>query len=137
MMKIFSLISFLIFSALIFFFKSNNSSKINEYCDKPIIESNRSLKFGIINAWISCLIFTLSRLPQIILNYQRKSVEDISLYMFVFTILGNLTYLCSIYYSDPIINEQFWTSTLAFYFVQLISDLLMSLSFINFIYIKT
>ena len=36
-----------------------------------------------------------SRIPQIVLNYERKSCDGIS-FMFLFACLGNLTYVISI-----------------------------------------
>ena len=42
-----------------------------------------------------CLFYLGSRIPQIVLNYERKSCDGIS-FMFLFACLGNLTYVISI-----------------------------------------
>lgn len=48
-----------------------------------------------------CALFYLgSRLPQIILNFERKSCEGISFLFFLFACLGNLTYVISILAKD-------------------------------------
>jgi solute carrier family 66 (lysosomal lysine-arginine transporter), member 1 len=49
-----------------------------------------------------CAAFYLgSRVPQIILNYRRKSTEGVSLLFFLFACIGNLTYDMSIFAYDP------------------------------------
>jgi len=49
-----------------------------------------------------CAIFYLgSRVPQLLLNYRRKSTEGVSLLFFLFACLGNLTYDMSIFAYDP------------------------------------
>lgn len=42
------------------------------------------------------MLYLASRVPQILLNYRRKSCEGISLLFFLFACLGNLTYVVSI-----------------------------------------
>ena len=50
-----------------------------------------------------CAIFYLgSRLPQIWLNYRRKSTEGISILFFLFACMGNVTYVLSILAFSPI-----------------------------------
>lgn len=49
-----------------------------------------------------CAVFYLgSRLPQLLLNYRRKSTEGVSLLFFLFACIGNLTYDMSIFASNP------------------------------------
>lgn len=49
-----------------------------------------------------CAAFYLgSRIPQLILNYRRKSTEGVSLLFFLFACIGNLTYDMSIFAYDP------------------------------------
>lgn len=40
-------------------------------------------------------------MPQIVLNYRRKSTEGVSLLFFLFACIGNLTYDLSIFAYDP------------------------------------
>lgn len=50
-----------------------------------------------------CAAFYLgSRLPQLLLNYRRKSTDGVSLLFFLFACIGNLTYVLSIMAYSPI-----------------------------------
>ncbi|RDB21056.1 Lysosomal amino acid transporter 1 [Hypsizygus marmoreus] len=51
---------------------------------------------GRIFAWLCTTLYLTSRLPQIWKNYVRKSVEGLSMYLFVFAFLGNTFYVASI-----------------------------------------
>ncbi|KAI9476154.1 MAG: PQ loop repeat-domain-containing protein [Benjaminiella poitrasii] len=46
--------------------------------------------------WGSALLYCLSRIPQIMQNFRNESVEGLSLTMFVFSVVGNITYCVSI-----------------------------------------
>lgn len=46
--------------------------------------------------WLCAILYLGSRVPQILLNYERKSCEGISFMFFLFACLGNLTYVISI-----------------------------------------
>ncbi|PVH16941.1 uncharacterized protein CXQ87_004499 [Candidozyma duobushaemuli] len=46
--------------------------------------------------WLCAVFYLGSRIPQILLNYERKSCEGISFMFFLFACLGNLTYVISI-----------------------------------------
>lgn len=47
--------------------------------------------------WISASVYLGSRLPQIYLNYKKKSVDGLSLLLFIFSFLGNLAFSSSIF----------------------------------------
>jgi hypothetical protein len=50
-----------------------------------------------------CAAFYLgSRLPQLLLNFRRKSTEGVSLLFFLFACIGNLTYVLSILAYSPV-----------------------------------
>jgi len=51
---------------------------------------------GRVFAWLCTSLYLTSRLPQIWKNYVRKSVEGLSVYLFIFAFLGNFFYVCSI-----------------------------------------
>ncbi|CAG8626291.1 14381_t:CDS:2, partial [Funneliformis mosseae] len=53
--------------------------------------------------WISAFLYLGSRIPQILQNYKSKSTEGLSLAMFCFSLLGNLTYCLSVvlHSTDP------------------------------------
>jgi uncharacterized protein with PQ loop repeat len=42
--------------------------------------------------WGSAILYCASRIPQIMQNFRNESVEGLSLVMFVFSVVGNLTY---------------------------------------------
>ncbi|CEI86250.1 hypothetical protein RMCBS344292_00693 [Rhizopus microsporus] len=46
--------------------------------------------------WISAILYCSSRIPQIMQNFKNESVEGLSLSMFIFSVVGNLTYCFSI-----------------------------------------
>lgn len=46
--------------------------------------------------WFCAFLYLGSRIPQILLNFKRKSCEGISFMFFLFACLGNLTYVISI-----------------------------------------
>eukprot|EP00834_Sanchytrium_tribonematis_P000270 NODE_5_length_72347_cov_1.339331.p38 type:complete len:238 gc:universal NODE_5_length_72347_cov_1.339331:10184-9471(-) len=47
-------------------------------------------------SWICCILYLTSRLPQIHTNFQRKSVQNLSMTMFACALAGNLTYSMSV-----------------------------------------
>jgi uncharacterized protein with PQ loop repeat len=58
---------------------------------------NNSKNIGRIMAWACTVLYLTSRMPQIWKNYTRRSVEGLSIFMFIFAALGNLTYTMSIF----------------------------------------
>jgi uncharacterized protein with PQ loop repeat len=46
--------------------------------------------------WLATGIFTFSRIPQIILNFQRKNVQGLSIYSFILVNIANALFLASI-----------------------------------------
>ena len=52
--------------------------------------------------YICAALYLGSRIPQLLLNYRRKSTEGVSLLFFLFACLGNLTYDMSIFAYEPI-----------------------------------
>ncbi|KAI8638042.1 PQ loop repeat-domain-containing protein [Parasitella parasitica] len=46
--------------------------------------------------WGSALLYCVSRIPQIMQNFRNESVEGLSLIMFIFSVVGNITYCVSI-----------------------------------------
>ncbi|WPK23515.1 hypothetical protein PUMCH_000756 [Australozyma saopauloensis] len=51
---------------------------------------------GQIFGWLCAALYLGSRIPQMLLNYQRKSCEGVSFMFFLFACIGNLTYVISI-----------------------------------------
>lgn len=61
--------------------------------------------WGQIFGWLCAALYLGSRLPQLLLNFRRKSTEGISMLFFLFACLGNLTYVLSIFAYDPACRE--------------------------------
>ncbi|KAL7626360.1 putative vacuolar membrane transporter for cationic amino acids [Parahypoxylon ruwenzoriense] len=57
--------------------------------------------WGQIFGWLCALLYLGSRLPQMLLNWRRKSTEGVSILFFLFACLGNLTYVLSIFAYEP------------------------------------
>ncbi|KAK4039957.1 PQ loop repeat-domain-containing protein [Parachaetomium inaequale] len=56
---------------------------------------------GQVFGWLCAVLYLGSRLPQLLLNWRRKSTEGVSVLFFLFACLGNLTYVLSILAFDP------------------------------------
>lgn len=57
---------------------------------------NDPTSIGIILSWIGASFYVGARIPQLIKNYQRKSTDGLSPFLFATTLLGNVTYNVSI-----------------------------------------
>lgn len=71
--------------------------------------SNDVLTFdvwGQIFGYLCAVLYLGSRLPQLLLNWRRKSTEGVSMLFFLFACLGNLTYVLSIFAYDPKCQEE-------------------------------
>ncbi|KAI0393586.1 PQ loop repeat-domain-containing protein [Xylariaceae sp. FL0594] len=60
--------------------------------------------WGQIFGWLCAALYLGSRLPQILLNFRRKSTDGVSILFFLFACLGNLTYVLSIFAYEPVCN---------------------------------
>lgn len=72
--------------------------------NSPPNESSDALEFntaGQVLGYISAALYLGSRVPQLLLNYRRKSTEGISMLFFLFACIGNLTYVLSIFAYSP------------------------------------
>lgn len=69
--------------------------------DEQVDSLNFSL-WGQIFGYICAVLYLASRVPQILLNYRRKSTEGLNALFFIFACLGNLTYVFSIFAFRPI-----------------------------------
>lgn len=57
--------------------------------------------WGQIFGYICAILYLGSRIPQLLLNYRRKSTEGIAILFFLFACVGNLTYVLSIAAFSP------------------------------------
>ena len=60
---------------------------------------------GQVFGYICAVLYLGSRLPQLLLNYRRKSTEGISMLFFLFACIGNLTYVLSIFAYSPVCRK--------------------------------
>lgn len=77
----------------------------HEHHNAPSTEEiPQSLRFDIwgqIFGYLCAVLYLGSRIPQLLLNYRRKSTEGVSLLFFLFACIGNLTYVLSIFAYEP------------------------------------
>jgi hypothetical protein len=67
---------------------------------RPAEEEDDILQFslwGQIFGYFCAVLYLGSRVPQILLNYRRKSTDGVSILFFLFACIGNLTYVLSIF----------------------------------------
>ncbi|KAJ9149598.1 PQ-loop-domain-containing protein [Coniochaeta hoffmannii] len=57
--------------------------------------------WGQVFGWLCAVLYLGSRLPQLLLNFRRKSTDGVSMLFFLFACLGNLTYVMSIFAYEP------------------------------------
>ncbi|KAL9026971.1 MAG: hypothetical protein Q9196_004442 [Gyalolechia fulgens] len=58
--------------------------------------------WGQIFGYLCAALYLGSRIPQLLLNYRRKSTEGVSMLFFLFACVGNLTYVMSIFAYEPV-----------------------------------
>lgn len=76
----------------------------------PADEQMESLQFsfwGQIFGYICAVLYLASRVPQILMNYRRKSTEGLNALFFIFACIGNLTYVFSILAFSPICSNHY------------------------------
>jgi solute carrier family 66 (lysosomal lysine-arginine transporter), member 1 len=68
-------------------------------------EEEEPLHFNVLGqifGYICAVLYLISRVPQLLLNYRRKSTEGISMLFFLFACIGNVTYALSIIAYEPV-----------------------------------
>lgn len=60
---------------------------------------------GQVFGYLCAVLYLGSRIPQLLLNYRRKSTEGVSLLFFLFACIGNLTYDMSIFAYSPVCHQ--------------------------------
>lgn len=69
---------------------------------QPVVESTTAVSYdqiiwlGRFFAWSCTCLYLMSRIPQLVKNFKRQSVEGLSASLFIFAVCGNLTYASSI-----------------------------------------
>ena len=63
--------------------------------------------WGQIFGYLCAVLYLASRVPQLLLNYRRKSTDGLNALFFLFACIGNLTYVCSIFAFEPICSSHY------------------------------
>lgn len=59
-------------------------------------QDDTAIWIGRVFAWTCTCLYLMSRIPQLLKNYRRQSVEGLSASLFIFAVFGNLTYASSV-----------------------------------------
>ncbi|EGE04598.1 seven transmembrane protein 1 [Trichophyton equinum CBS 127.97] len=81
------------------------TSRKRHHKGHDIPKSDGTLQFDItgqVFGYLCALFYLASRIPQLLLNWRRKSTEGVSLLFFLFACIGNLTYVLSIFAYSPV-----------------------------------
>jgi lipid-A-disaccharide synthase-like uncharacterized protein len=84
------------------------SAPENKQRTSPADEQAASLRlnlWGQIFGYVCAVLYLGSRVPQLLLNYRRKSTEGLNALFFLFACIGNLTFVCSILAFEPICSR--------------------------------
>ncbi|ORE09779.1 hypothetical protein BCV72DRAFT_52218 [Rhizopus microsporus var. microsporus] len=76
---------------------NNKSSFVTQNEDSFIFTQDNTIWIGRFFAWLCTFLYLSSRIPQIYQNFRRRSVEGLSMALFFFAAMGNLTYVLSIF----------------------------------------
>lgn len=71
---------------------------------EPSKGAEDTLQFNVLGqffGYLCTVAYIASRLPQLILNWRRKTTEGLSMLFFLFACLGNITYVLSIFAYEP------------------------------------
>ena len=77
----------------------------NKYAADDQAQSLEFSLWGQIFGYICAVLYLGSRIPQLLLNYRRKSTEGLNALFFLFACIGNLTYVLSIFAFEPICSK--------------------------------
>lgn len=95
--------AFIVFSVMFAGFLSWYISYCNKYqrepstkTKPPIGDTEKMNVVAQIFGYLSAVLYLGSRVPQILLNYRRKSCDGVSLLFFLFACIGNLTFIFSV-----------------------------------------
>jgi len=75
----------------------SGSPKHDPNPQKPADDVLQLSLWGQIFGYFCAVLYLGSRIPQLLLNYRRKSTEGVSMLFFLFACIGNLTYVLSIF----------------------------------------
>lgn len=81
--------------------KSSSTTAATGQSDPQTASSVTFDTWGQVFGYLCAALYLGSRIPQLLLNYRRKSTHGISLLFFLFACVGNLTYVLSIFAYEP------------------------------------
>ena len=82
-----------------------SNSPSHHHHHEPHAPHDSGVKFDILGqvfGYLCAALYLGSRIPQLLLNYRRKSTEGVSMLFFLFACVGNLTYVLSIFAYEPV-----------------------------------
>ncbi|KAK4992144.1 hypothetical protein LTR50_001322 [Elasticomyces elasticus] len=89
-----------------YFISLSSSSTQSGDSDGPTpAEQANALRFNLLGqvfGYVCAALYLYSRVPQILLNYRKKSTEGLNALFFLFACIGNLTYVMSICFFEPV-----------------------------------
>ncbi|ODV95510.1 hypothetical protein PACTADRAFT_25359, partial [Pachysolen tannophilus NRRL Y-2460] len=102
------------------FVSSSSASSSASASSSFVLPIIGSMSLGKILAWACTFLYLSSRLPQLVHNFQRKSVKGLSVYLVAAALFGNLTYSISLITSESSldggeISKQFWEKELSYF----------------------
>lgn len=83
-------------------------------CNQGAPLSDMQVLFGSVMAWLSGLTYFICRVPQIVKNWQRKSVEGLSLGLFFCSVSANTFYGMGIILRTPQLDAKFYRNVLPY-----------------------
>lgn len=89
-----SVVLMVVSSGIVGWLLSNHDPKDPKIPEKTPLEVNYMGQFF---GYLCAVLYLASRVPQILLNFKRKSCDGISFLFFLFACLGNLSYVGSIF----------------------------------------
>lgn len=92
----------------------NATDNTTQQCDYTAPVGDVANDIGIACAWISATLYFVSRIPQVVKNYQRKNVDGLNPFMFLVATAANTCYGLSIILNQPPINDDFYESKLPY-----------------------
>ena len=101
--NVFSII--LVCAAGVFGWWISNRSHAHRHVEDEEPDTLNFDTLGQVFGYLCAVLYLGSRVPQLLLNYRRKSTEGVSLLFFLFACIGNLTYDMSIFAYSPICHH--------------------------------
>ncbi|CEI98914.1 Putative Vacuolar membrane protein [Rhizopus microsporus] len=90
-------VTMMVLAGFYYTLNDNKSIFVTQNEDSFILTRDNTIWIGRFFAWLCTFLYLSSRIPQIYQNFRRRSVEGLSMALFFFAAMGNLTYVLSIF----------------------------------------